>query len=259
MAIEVFNRSEIKYLLTDELYRKLRPVLEDYMEVDAHSKNGEFYTICNIYYDTDHHDLIRRSIDKPPYKEKLRLRSYGVVRPGDKVFLEIKKKYDGKVNKRRTSLKLEDAYHYMQTREKPAPKNYMGCQVFREIDNLMDRYLLKPMLYLSYDRNAYFGKEDDGFRVTFDTNILTRREDLGLDIGIYGENLIPPGYWIMEAKAENALPLWFAKLLSTYQIYPASFSKYGSEYRKNIMGKWDKELPKIDLDYINLKEEMYYV
>ena len=256
MAIEVFNRCEIKYLLTDDMYRKLRPVLEDYMDVDAHSKNGEFYTICNIYYDTDHHDLIRRSIDKPPYKEKLRLRSYGVVRPGDKVFLEIKKKYDSKVNKRRTSLKLEDAYRYMQTREKPVPKNYMGRQVFREIDNLMSRYPLRPMLYLSYDRNAYFGKEDDGFRVTFDTNILTRRKDLGLDIGIYGESLIPPGYWIMEAKAENAFPLWFARLLSTYRIYPTSFSKYGSEYRKNIMGK---ELLKIDLDYTNLKEEIYYV
>ena len=256
MAIEVFNRSEIKYLLTDELYRKIRPILEDYMEVDAYSRNGEFYTICNIYYDTERHDLIRKSIDKPAYKEKLRLRSYGVVRPGDKVYLEIKKKFDGKVNKRRTSMKLEDAYHYIQTREKPVPKSYMNRQVFREIDQLMNRYPLKPMLYLSYDRNAYFGKENSGFRVTFDKNILTRRENLGLDIGIYGDSLLPQGLWIMEAKAENALPLWFAKLLSTNHIYPASFSKYGSEYKKTIMGK---EQPKIDLNNIILKEEMYNV
>ncbi len=256
LAIEVFNRSEIKYLLTDDVYRKIRPILEDYMEVDAYSRNGEFYTICNIYYDTDRHDLIRKSIDKPAYKEKLRLRSYGVVRPGDKVYLEIKKKFDGKVNKRRTSMRLEEAYRYMLTREKPAPKSYMSHQVFREIDQLMNRYPLKPKLYLSYDRNAYFGKEDNGFRVTFDTNILTRREDLGLDIGIYGESLLPEGLWIMEAKAENALPLWFARLLSTYRIYPASFSKYGSEYQKTIL---QKELPKIDLNNIILKEEMYDV
>ena len=256
MAIEVFNRSEIKYLLTDEMYRKIRPILEDYMEVDAFSRNGEFYTICNIYYDTDQNDLIRKSIDKPAYKEKLRLRSYGVVRQGDKVYLEIKKKFSGKVNKRRTSMKLEEAYHYMRTREKPVAKNYMGRQVFREIDYIMNRYPLKPKLYLSYDRNAYFGQEDSGFRVTFDTNILTRREDLGLEMGIYGERLLPQDVWIMEAKAEHALPLWFARMLSEFMIYPASFSKYGKEYQKSVLGK---ELPRINLNNIILKEEIYDV
>ncbi len=256
MAIEVFNRSEIKYLLTDEIYHQLRPILEDYMEVDAYSRNGEFYTICNIYYDTDQHDLIRRSIDKPAYKEKLRLRGYGVVRPGDKVYLEIKKKFEGQVNKRRAAMKLEEAYQYFRTGEKPIPRSYIGRQVFLEIDQLMKRYPLKPKLFLSYDRNAYFGREDRGFRVTFDTNLLTRREDLGLDIGIYGDSLLPQGIWIMEAKAENAFPVWFAKLLSTYQIRPASFSKYGREYQKTIMGQ---ELQKIDLNYITLKEEMYDV
>lgn len=255
MAIEVFNRSEIKYLLTDDIYRKIRPILEDYMEVDAHSRNGEFYTICNVYYDTEQHDLIRKSIEKPAYKEKLRLRSYGVVGPQDKVFLEIKKKYDGKVNKRRTSLHLEDAYRYMLTKEKPVPKNYMNRQVFSEIDNLLTRYPLKPMLYLSYDRNAYFGKEDSGFRITFDTNIRTRRREIGLDIGNYGEQLLPPGIWIMEAKAENALPLWFAKLLSTYHLYPTSISKYGTEYQKTILGM---EIHRIDT-INNLKEEIYRV
>ncbi len=253
MAIEVFNRSEIKYLVTDQLYRRIRPILEDYMELDAHSRNGEFYTICNIYLDSDQHDLIRRSIEKPVYKEKLRLRSYGVVRPQDKVYLEIKKKFAGKVNKRRTEITLEEAYHYIRTGEKPAPKSYMNGQVLREIDQLMKRYGLKPKLYLSYDRNAYFGREDRSFRVTFDRNLLTRREDLGLDIGIYGESLLPRDFWIMEAKAENALPLWFARMLSTYQILPVSFSKYGNEYQKSIMGK---ELPKTILNNIILKEEV---
>lgn len=255
MAIEVFNRSEIKYLLTDDMYRRLRPVLEDYMEVDAHSKNGEFYTICNIYYDTEQHDLIRKSIDKPAYKEKLRLRSYGVVGPKDKVFLEIKKKYDGKVNKRRTSLQLEDAYHYMLTKEKPAPKNYMNRQVFNEIDHLLYRYSLKPMLYLSYDRNAYFGKEEPGFRITFDTNIRTRRRELGLDIGNYGEPLLPQGIWIMEAKAENAFPLWFAKVLSDHRLYPTSISKYGTEYQKTILGKKIHMISTTN----GMKEEIYRV
>lgn len=236
MAIEVFNRHEIKYLLTDDLYHKIKPVLEEYMEVDAHSRNGDFYNICNVYYDTPNHDIIRKSIDKPSYKEKLRLRSYGVVGSGDRVYLEIKKKFNGFVNKRRSSLILSEACEYIRTKDKPAQKPYMNLQVLNEIDYMLHKYPLQPMLFLSYDRNALFGKEDPSFRITFDTNIRTRRDEVGLTIGTQGELLIPKGLWIMEAKAENAVPLWFAKLLSSYKLYPTSFSKYGSEYKKTILG-----------------------
>lgn len=236
MAIEVFNRHEIKYLLTEDLLNKIKPELEQYMEVDAHSRNGDFYTICNVYYDTPSHDIIKKSIDKPSYKEKLRLRSYGVVKPGDKVYLEIKKKYNGFVNKRRTSLQLSEAYEYISTQVKPEYKAYMNSQVLSEIDYLLHRYPLQPMLFLSYDRNALYGKDDPNFRVTFDTNIRTRREKVGLEIGMDGELLLPQGQWIMEAKAECAVPLWFSKLLSSYQLYPTSFSKYGTEYKRTILG-----------------------
>lgn len=236
MAIEVFNRREIKYKLTDEIYRKLRNVLDDYMEVDAFSRNGEFYTICNVYYDTLNSDLIRTSMEKPTYKEKLRLRSYGVASQNDKVYLEIKKKFNGRVYKRRTSLNLEEAYRYFDTGEKPKPKSYLNRQVFNEIDYMTSRHLLRPTIYLSYDRNAYFSKEDRGFRITFDTNIRTRRTEVGLDLGNYGEPILEPGIWIMEAKAEGAVPMWFSKLLSANSLYPSSFSKYGTEYKINILG-----------------------
>lgn len=232
MAIEVFNRYEKKFIITDEIYRKLKPQLEEYMEVDEHSRNGEFYTICNIYYDTPDNEIIRKSIEKPIYKEKLRLRSYGVVGQKDKVFLEIKKKYKGCVNKRRTSILLEDAYKYLETRQKPMAKNNMNAQILNEIDYFINRYPeLKPALYLSYDRNAMFGIDDRNFRITFDTNIRTRRNNVGLDKGNYGELLLPEGVWIMEVKIKDAAPLWFAELLSGYKIYPTSFSKYGTEYR----------------------------
>lgn len=236
MAIEVFNRYEKKYRINDACYHKLRERLSEYMEADAHSRDGEFYTICNIYYDTPQNDLIRHSIEKPVYKEKLRLRSYGVVTPEDKVFLENKKKYKGLVNKRRTKLKLAEAYRFIQSGEMPEYQSYMNVQVLKELQYLLRRMdmELQPALFLSYDRVAMFGKEDRDFRVTFDRNITTRRYDLGLHYGIYGDKLLPEDEWIMEVKINQAMPLWMTKILSEFQIYPASFSKYGTEYKNYI-------------------------
>jgi hypothetical protein len=233
VAIEVFNRYEQKYIISDATYRLIKPQLEEYMEADAYSRNGDFYTICNIYYDTPDNEIIRKSIERPAYKEKLRLRSYGVVSSKDKVFLEIKKKYNGCVNKRRTSIMLEDAYRYLETKEKPEALNHMNEQILNEIDYMINRYSdLAPKVFLSYDRNALFGMEDKEFRITFDRNIRTRRYDVGLDKGIYGDLLLPSDQWIMEVKINTVVPLWFAELLAKYKVYPTSFSKYGAEYQK---------------------------
>lgn len=235
MAIEVFNRTEKKFIITDETYRAIKPQLEEYMDVDSYSRNGDFYTICNIYYDTADHAIIRKSIEKPIYKEKLRLRSYGSVGLKDKVYLEIKKKYKGNVNKRRISLHLEEAYQYIEGTCRPKAKKPLSEQILNEIDYFLLRYPdLAPTLFLSYDRNAMFGIENPGFRITFDTNIRTRRSDVGLDKGNYGELLLSSGLWVMEAKITNAAPIWFAKLLSSYHIYPTTFSKYGEEYKRAL-------------------------
>ncbi len=243
MAIEVFNRYEKKFIISDEIYRKIKPQLEEYMEVDSYSRNGDFYTICNIYYDTEDNEIIQKSIEKPAYKEKLRLRSYGVVGPKDKVYLEIKKKFNGCVNKRRTPILLEDACHYIETKERPKTKYSMNQQVLNEIDYMLERYpTLQPALYLSYERNAMFGIENQNFRITFDTNIRTRRYDLGLGYGNYGDLLLAPVLWIMEAKIDAAAPLWFAELLSRYKIYPTTFSKYGTEYRQMVLNNDTKHV-----------------
>jgi SPX domain protein involved in polyphosphate accumulation len=235
MAIEVFNRTEKKFLITDEVFQKIKPKLEEHMELDAFSRSGDYYTICNIYYDTPDHAIIRKSIEKPIYKEKLRLRSYGVVGPSDKVFLEIKKKYNGQVNKRRAAMHLEEACHYIEENQRLKAKKPLSEQILSEVDYVLLRYpYLTPTIYISYDRNAMFGIEDPSFRITFDTNIKTRRNEVGLDRGNYGELLLPTGMWIMEAKITKAAPLWFAKLLSQHHIYPTSFSKYGEEYKRAL-------------------------
>ena len=191
MAIEVFNRYEKKYMLDEVTFKRLLDRISDYMEPDKYNKNGQFYSISNIYYDTDDNRLIRSSIEKPVYKEKLRMRSYGTPDTSDKVFLEIKKKYNGIVNKRRTSIVLEDAYQYMEDGTFPKETECLNRQVLKEIDYFKSIYDLKPKVYLSYDRYAFFEKNDGDFRVTFDTNITTRRGDVRLESGSYGNRLLP--------------------------------------------------------------------
>jgi SPX domain protein involved in polyphosphate accumulation len=238
MAIEVFNRQEIKYIINDEVFRIFTNVLNNNMEPDKYSAGGRLYHISNIYYDTPLHDIIRKSIDKPVYKVKLRLRSYGDTQSGDRVFLEMKKKFDGLVNKRRTAIYLEEAERYIETRVKPEIKPYMNRQVLNEIDFFIHSYEdLQPMVRLSYDRVAFFGREDKSFRVTFDTNIRSRRNDVRLESASYGRELLPQGLWVMEVKAERAIPLWFTRLLSDNRLYPTSFSKYGTDYRLSIIGE----------------------
>ena len=235
MAIEVFNRHELKYLMNEDEVQRIESELMRYMELDEYNKTHEFYTISNIYYDTKDNNLIRTSLCKPKYKEKLRLRAYGVPKIDEKVYLEIKKKVNGIVNKRRTSLKLQEAYDFTSTGVKPEIREYMNPQVIKEIEYILKIYDLEPKIYLAYDRKAMFSKENRDLRITFDTNIRTRRNDLKLEQGDYGEKLLEDGLWLMEVKAERSLPLWLTKLLSDYKIFRTSFSKYGREYEKMLL------------------------
>jgi hypothetical protein len=220
--------------LTPEKFQKLWEELMEYMLVDEYG----VHTICNIYYDTENDELIRNSIEKPVYKEKLRLRSYGVPGKQDNVFLEIKKKYDGIVNKRRILLPLDEAERYLNNKEKIS----QDSQIFREIDYFTNHYDLVPKLFLAYERVALYGKEDNEFRVTFDRNIRSRTWDLKLGRGDNGVLLMEDGSVLMEVKITNSVPMWFAKLLSKYQIFNTSFSKYGSVYKKQLKQEMENSL-----------------
>lgn len=237
MAIEVFNRYESKYLMNTAKFNELYADLLDYMELDAYNKQHDFYSISNIYYDTPTDTLIRASLAKPKYKEKLRLRAYGVPKETDRVYLEIKKKFTGLVNKRRTALRLDEAYAFVQTGDAPVLQEYMNKQVLNEITYFLRLYDLAPKLYLSYDRKALFSKESRDLRITFDTNIRCRRYDLKLEQGDYGEQLLEPDQWLMEVKAENTVPLWLSRLLAKHGLYRTSFSKYGNEYKKLLRSR----------------------
>lgn len=214
MAIEVFNRYEHKYLLDKKTYKEVIKTIDKHMQLDFYNIDKKPYTIANIYYDTHDDYLIRHSLDKPEYKEKLRLRSYGVPNENSSVYLEIKKKYKGIVNKRRTTLHLDEAYEFLKTGIKPEKKPYMNGQVLNEIEYFLKVYNLEPKLYIAYDRIAYFEKDNPDLRISFDMNIRSRRYDLKLETGDYGDYLLDSQTYLMEIKTALAKPLWLVHMFS---------------------------------------------
>ena len=243
MAISTFMRKEIKFLLSMEQYEALLVEVHKYMDPDKFCVGGKDYGIYNLYYDTPDDYLIRTSLEKPKYKEKLRLRSYfSPASPSDKVFLEIKKKVNGIVTKRRVTLTLAESDAYIMQRQKPVDlSKYIQKQIFSELDVFLDSYPIAPKQYISYQRSAFFGKDDPDFRLTFDRQITERRYDLSLSLPSYGAQIIAPNQRLMEVKIAGAMPLWLSQKLSELKIYKISFSKYGTAYKRYIRNKLYKE------------------
>lgn len=229
-----FQRFEKKFLLTKEQMDRLIPkLIEHGMEYDKYCVGGNIYTIYNIYFDDDTSSVIRRSIRKPKFKEKFRMRSYVIPTTGEeKVFLEIKRKVTKVVLKRRAILTYNEALAYLKDGTRPETDDYNKLRMFDEIDNYRLRNNVRPALYLSYERVAFFHKVDKDFRITFDRNITTRRYDLDLTKGCYGDQLLHEDERLMEVKITHALPKWLSDILTEEKIFMSSFSKYGNEYRR---------------------------
>ena len=207
----------------EKKYKKLQQKLSGKCSSDEYGR----IKICNIYFDTEDHLLIRSSLDKPVYKEKLRLRSYGIPLGNDKVFVELKKKYKGVVYKRRIGMELNSAENYLYNLDPLTADS----QIMNEINWFLNFYKnIEPAMYISYDRIAMYGIGDPELRVTFDHNILWREEDLWLENGSYGSQLLGKGEYLMEIKVPGAFPLWLSQILDELKIYPVSFSKYGRAY-----------------------------
>lgn len=234
MAITSFKRYELKFIITQKQLDAILPGMLEHMNPDAYCRNGKDYCIYNIYYDTPDNCIIRSSLSGPYYKEKLRLRSYTSPTPADgEVFLEIKKKTGGIVHKRRAVMTLADAYNFIETGRRPAAATYINTQVINEIDFFLQQNKVHPAAYIGYRRKAFFGKDNKDFRITFDSNIQTRRDDVCLGTGCCGETLLEDDQYLMEVKIPGAVPLWLADLLSEQHVYKTSFSKYGTEYARS--------------------------
>lgn len=221
----------MKFMVTKEQVDTLFARLSEYMNPDKYCTDGKYYSIYNIYYDTEDNRIVRNSISHPYYKEKLRLRSYdSPTAPDGKVYLELKKKTGGIVSKRRAAMTLREACDFVKNGRQPVCSGYMNEQVVNEIKFFLSFNQVYPAVYLCYKRMAFFGIDDKKFRITFDWDITSRRNDVCLEKGCYGVKLMDKDRYIMEVKVPGAVPKWLADTLAELKIYKKSFSKYGKEY-----------------------------
>ncbi len=230
MAIQTtFKRYEIKYLITKQQKEQILIAMKPYMKCNSYGHS----TIRNIYFDTKDFRLIRKSLEKPVYKEKLRIRSYKQVTDDDIVFIELKKKYQSIVYKRRLTMK-EQQTRFCFKNNLPLP---VQSQIGNEIAYFRFFYKnLSPTVFLSYERDAYEAMNGKDFRVTFDENILYRTNDFSLGSEIYGTPILDDEMCLMEIKTSEGMPLWMSQMLSALHIYKSSFSKYGVAYQYMMKG-----------------------
>lgn len=223
----IFQRYEYKYLLDGRQLQAVLAAMAPHMVSDEYSRSS----IRNLYLDTPDFRLIRRSLEKPVYREKLRVRSYGRAGADDPVFAELKKKYLAVVYKRRISMPQGQALECLA-----GTALWPGSQIGAELAYAADFYKpLRPAVFLSYERDAFHGSEDPDFRVTFDTEIRYRREELTLDSEPWGTPILPCGRVLMELKAAGGLPVWMARVLSEQNLFKTSFSKYGAAYQDILL------------------------
>lgn len=227
----VFKRYELKYMLTKDQKEHILSAMAPHMALDAYGRSG----IRNIYFGTDNYRLIRQSIEKPAYKEKLRVRSYGQASRGSDVFVELKKKYKSVVYKRRLSMPEERAMRRLSGE----PHIKTSGQIADEINYFLSYYgTLRPTVFLSYEREAYYSKDGTDFRVTFDEEIFCRQEELSLKADAWGFPLLEDDAVLMELKCSGGIPLWMARALAGERVFKTSFSKYGAAYEKIILPDW---------------------
>ncbi|MPM34679.1 hypothetical protein SDC9_81266 [bioreactor metagenome] len=227
MGQNVFCRYEKKYMLTRREHDALMIRLAEHIKADVYGKSS----VCSMYFDTPDYRLVRASLEHPVYKEKLRVRSYGIPGEDDQVFVELKKKYKGVVYKRRVSMTLAEATNYLL---KGIADPEGDCQIRRELDWTMKHYQnLAPAMMISYDREAFYDKENPNLRITFDTNLRCRTDRLDLGYGPGGTTLLAAGEHLMEVKVSGAMPLWLTKALN--ELRKISYTKYGTGYRQLIL------------------------
>lgn len=228
-TVLTFKRYEKKYVLQKEQYRIFMDIAGEHLVPDEYHKS----LVCSIYYDSDSYSLIRHSIDGPVYKEKIRLRSYGVPETTGTAFVELKKKYKGVVYKRRIQTDPATAEAWLAGRA-AAPEE---SQTSREIDWFLKTNPVVPKAFIGSDRLSWVDREEPELRFTFDESIRWRTDKLSLMEGDSGEELLKDGSVLMEIKIPEAAPLWLARLLSDEEIFPTGFSKYGNCYKENILKK----------------------
>lgn len=224
---DVFCRKEKKYMLSPAQYQHMR---QGIMARNMMPDEFGLHTIASLYYDTPEFYLINHSLEKPIYKEKLRLRAYGSqVLPDDTAYVEIKKKFKGIVYKRRIALPLPEAVDGLAKGQFSEDHGQIG----REINWFLRRYDVRPACWLGYEREAFFSETED-VRITFDENIRFRASGWDMTTPPQGQRLLQQDCYLMEVKVPFAIPLWLVQLMNECGAASRSFSKYGTAYSQYL-------------------------
>lgn len=225
MALEIFSRRELKFLLPFETYKALANDMMPYMRYDKFGDGFGRYNIVSLYFDTPQKTIYYETRNKLLFRQKLRLRVYDEADLNSTAFLEVKQKFKNVVNKRRTLVPLQSAYDYIYQNQSIADQ-VSNPQILKEIDHFKQLYNLHPEIVVSYDRQAFHGLYDPDLRVTYDYNLLCRNDDLHIENGPQGENFVDPNLVVMEVKITNSVPLWLTELLSDYGLQKQGVSKF---------------------------------
>lgn len=232
MVSYVFKRYENKYILTPQQYEAILQEVEKRMDPDEFGET----TIQSLYYDTPNARLVRTSIEKPKFKEKIRVRSYGLATKDSKVYVELKRKSQGVVYKRRLSAKEDESIAFFENKH-----SFGDGQIAKEIDYFKNYYgKLQPYILILYDRIAFKKKEID-LRITFDRNTRYRATRLSLSDGLDGTLLLEPGHVLMEIKSSLGFPRWLVDLLNEQKSYKRSFSKVGEAHKRELILSMQEE------------------
>jgi hypothetical protein len=227
--VAVMKRYELKYIISGEQESFLKAKLKGHLYPDEFGKTS----IASLYYDTPDYRFIRLSNDKPMFKEKLRLRSYGLADNNSPVFLELKRKAYGVVYKRRIRSTIQAVEDFINGESDDLGEG----QINKELSYFISQNKLIPSCLIIYDRTAYYEPNGD-LRLTIDNNPRFRLSDLDLRISMQGEPLLPDGHSILEVKVQGAMPLWLSKILDEGKMYKTGFSKYGEAYKRLLVGNY---------------------
>lgn len=248
--INVMKRYELKFVLSKEQLKFFESEITNYMKVDQYGLT----TVASLYYDTPRCFLINKSIEKPKFKEKIRLRSYGTASLTSPVFLEIKRKLDGIVYKRRIRTTEEEVNKFLTS-----DYEFKKEQISRELKAFKETYkCLEPKYLIIVDRIAYYQDNSD-VRITIDRNPRYRVNNLNLHTSMDGIPLVDDGGAILEIKVPRSIPCWLVEILTKGKIYQTSFSKVGVAHKLNFKNKNSALSPLVEnCEIENMKGELQY-
>lgn len=225
--IRRFNRYELKYILPYGQYQKILQDFKGFLQPDKHADAGGVYRISSLYYDSPDLSCYRNKIDGIKYRRKLRLRVY---KDSDMTFgfVEIKQRINRTVQKRRICLPIDEAKALCSGMDIDMQRlDQTDQETASEVLYLVKALSLRPQCIISYHRKAYEGSRyEHGLRVTFDTHLKYRLNNLDVTQPSKDRFFLPPDSVVMEVKANERVPIWLTSLFGLHQCNLQRVSKY---------------------------------